>query len=295
MPLNSLLLAIALLPSPGQGYLAPLEIRLVAPKTRILAGEPVRLTAIWSVTEPIQVMFDRTRVRLDSGSGFEEWHEAARPINELPTVLAYQLAPGAPGASTHVVGVGRQPAIGRADALSLAMPTPGPYRVTLQYGNSEGIVSSNVVSINARAPIARNLELFERHIRPFPVLVSGHAGQLVERIDRLIDAYSPTPYLARSYVLMMRSKLIRAIQEAPDGYPVQGEVPALLEKLAKGTLGNSAFDEDRLIVLAEMYERSGRREDAFATLREIAQRYPDGEAAWKARWRLGDPAPRIER
>jgi hypothetical protein len=273
--LNSLVLAIVLA-GPGQGYLAPLEITLVAPKNRIFAGEPLRLTAIWSVTAPIQVMLDRGRVLIDRGGGFQEWHES-QPFDERPTVDSYALAPAAPGASHYVVAVGRprERATIRPGVYVLAMPTPGLYRLKVEYGYGESIVTSNVVEIIVNAPRRRNLELFEDHSRPYPMLVSDLAGQFEERLDRLIDDYSLNPYLARSYVLVMRRKLWRANREAPDGYPVQGEVPALLEQLAKRDLGDSPFDGDRLILLSEFYKRSGRQAEALATLREIRAEIPE--------------------
>jgi hypothetical protein len=83
----------------------------------------------------------------------------------------------------------------------------------------------------------------------------------------------------------MESKLREAIANAHDGSPVQGDVPRLLGELASRDLGNSPFDEDRLVLLADMYEASGRRADAIAALDQLARTYPAGDGIWRARQR----------
>lgn len=288
--MHSLLLTIALAASPGSGYLAPLTIQLVAPRYRILVGEPLRMTAIWTATAPVRVMAHRSRLLIDRGTGFEEWKEKPGVIVDAME-RGHTVGPTTPLMSTHVVGVAIGSLVGNIRSSTLAFSQPGRYRLQVVYGDEDNLAVSNSVSVDVMAPAGRDLELYGREISRRPDLLSESAGQYAARLRRLFDEFDESPYLARPFVIVMKQELIRAIQEAPDGFPLQGDVPRPLKELARRNLGDGPFDEDRLAVLAEMLERSGRRAEALETLRTLVTLYPNTERGLHAQWRLNAREP----
>ena len=283
--LSMALVAVSLL-APSAHYVEPVEIRLLAPKRQVLVGEPVRVAATWIASESVLVMTHRARVFLDRGVGFVRWSESQRLISDMME-SGETITPEHPGFSMHVIGVGNGRTLSQPNALSvLAFASPGTYRVRLEYGYGEAIVRSNTVSISVVSPTGTDRELFEKYIRPHPEVMSAEAGPYERVVDRMFEEFDASPYLARPFVVVMERKIRRALRAAPRGRPVQGEVPELLDRLAKRELGDSPFDEDRQILLAEMMDRSGRAEEARSKWQEILARYPIGVGARKARLRL---------
>jgi hypothetical protein len=53
----------------------------------------------------------------------------------------------------------------------------------------------------------------------------------------------------------------------------------MLERLEREDLGDTPFEEDRLLLLADMRLRAGHRDEAPATYGQILEKYPTGAAA----------------
>jgi hypothetical protein len=145
-------------------------------------------------------------------------------------------------------------------------------------------VKSNVATVTASTPDGRDARLLEQLRREPETLIARQADLGGRgRLEELFAAYPGTPYLARARIILLEKLLYAAIGRAPDPIPrtgpLLGDVPALLERLATEDLGNSPFEEDRLLVLAEMRERSGRGAEAIAAYRQVIRHYPNSRAA----------------
>jgi len=264
------------------------QIQISSEKTTLVIGEPLRMSAKWTTSAELRLMTDYAEVEVDRGSGYYIWREASGVVMpSMPRVIT--LPPVQPWFTTHIVGVTLGTDVGSASLGVLAFPAEGIYRVRLRYGTGTNVVNSNAIAVTVNRPTGANAQLLDRHLRSWSLLVSDLAGQFEERLESLFDDYPLDPYLARSFVILMEKKIERAMAEAPDGYPVQGEVPALLERLDSAQFGNSPFDEDRLAVLSDSLSRSGRRTEAIAVARRILERYPNGAAAYRAQWLISQP------
>jgi hypothetical protein len=282
--MSSVLLFLSLFASPDSP-IGGLEIQLVARKAELLAGEPARFAVVWRAPRPIRIMKNEARLFVDRGAGFIEWRElsgSAKSIMEGPQTIA----PEQPGYSTQVMSVTSVPNAGSTSDYSLAFPHAGTFRVRLEYGSGPHRISSNAVTLTVVMPSGRDLEFFNRFVVRYPALISALGGQFETLLDPILSDYEQSPYLARPFVLMMERKVARAIGEAPDGLPVQGNVPALLSQLESRDLGDSPFDEDRLVTLARLLGTTGRINQEVEVWRRILVRYPDSESAAYGRWRL---------
>jgi hypothetical protein len=275
---------------------ATVAIELSTRKPTIWIGEPLRCTAIWRAGEETRVMPRRARIMINRGAGFvEEWVERSEG-SEAAIEGGVTVSPDRQAASTHIIAVGSAAVMGRPPAAILAFSEPGSYQVRLEYG-SEYRVLSNPVSVHVVAPAGEDRDIYLRYVRGTPAVLSVKAWEYRTFLAPAFEA-STSNYLAWPFVNVMRFKIWSAIKEAPDGFPVQGQVPALLTALAERDFGDSPFDEDRLELLAQMQDRTGRTQEAIATFQRVMTKYPNGQAAMGAqrrleqlaRWRPPQPA-----
>jgi hypothetical protein len=180
-----------------------------------------------------------------SGAGFTVWTEnPARMAAAMEGDV--RITPESPGYSTHVVAVATGSGVQSPRAgYVLAFPAPGEFRVKLAYGSGENRASSNIVVVTVEMPSGRDREVLEEYIRPHPILMSASAVSLEAILGPLLEDHADSAYMARPFVILMGRRLRRAISEAPDGFPVEGDVPRLLAELVSHDLGDSPFDEDR--------------------------------------------------
>jgi hypothetical protein len=283
----AVLLAVALAAeTPGR---APLTLRIAVAPDQILVGEPVKIVTTWTTTETIPVRRTAAQVLLDQGQDFQVWGEVP-PIYGTVLEPPKTLTPGSPQRTEHVVSVaGPTSATGR---YSLAFPGVGSYRVMVRYGFGDAYVTSNVVTIPVVMPQGLDAVLLEHHIRREPDLLIARPARIggSQRLDAIFAQFPASRYLARARVLFLEMLLFEAIATAPaplsPSAPLEGDVPRLLERLETEDLGGSIFDEDRLVVLAQMRSRSGRQAEALQAWQKVAERYPKGVPAEEARVRL---------
>jgi hypothetical protein len=258
-----------------------LSLGITVPKPQILVGEPVKVVTTWMAITTVDVRKRAAQVMVHRGQGFELWGEAA-PVNGTVVESPQRLEQGRPQITEHVVAVAGPTRQG--EGYTLAFPTAAVYRVMVRYKLGAEYVTSNVATVTASTPEGREALLLQ-HLRREPETLVARQADLGgrERLEELFAAYPGTPYLARPRIILLEKLLYDAIGRAPDPIPptgpLQGDVPALLERLANEDLGNSPFEEDRLLVLAEMRGRSGRGAEAIATYRQVILRYPNGYAA----------------
>ena len=282
-----ILIAAGMLPELPQSTALNLVISVQRPVIGV--GEPVKIVATWSATEPIRVRKGAAQVLLDQGQGLRLWGEAL-PVYGTVLEEPQALQPGSVERTEHVVSLAGPTS--RGAPYTLAFPVIGTYRVMVRYQLGAHLVSSNIATIVAAMPQGSDAALLELFIRPRPELLIAQPARM-GRIAWLEDVFARFPgsrYLARAKVLFLEMLLYEAIGSAPDpspaSGPLQGDVPRLLERLATEDLGGSVFEEDRLVVLAQMRSRSGRELEAVEAWRELAEKYPHSASADEARKHL---------
>lgn len=266
---------------------SPLSLQLSAAMERVFVGEPTKFEVVWSVTEPHDIRPEKAQVLMADGDSFRPWVET---WIGGPTTVEWPLRrlPGSIFRTAFVISATGQPDRGN---LQLAFPSPGSYRVMVLYRNRDEVVNSNVVSMTVISPSASDLELLNVYIRPHPEIVTPWLrGANRALLPSLFARYGSSRYLARSKVIWFEDQLAEAIAAEPDpprpGDPIGGEVPGLLASLALEDLGDNPFEQDRLILLADMTERSNR--NALPIWLEIVARYPNSVAEQIARGRIGE-------
>ena len=283
-----LIMLLALTAGTESRYLEPLTLRLSTPKQAIFVGEPLKVVLTWSATRHIEVTKGSVRILLDDGTGFRTWGETAFGATsnvEFPQ----RLEPGKSEKTAHVIAVSGYMDASGTGHFALAFPRLGHYQIRAQYGPDKEGVASNTANVTVVMPKGKEADLLERHISRHPELLTGWAKLIDdERVERLFDEYPGSPYLARPKLLLWERQLEKAIaSDASEGQrrgvvPLEGEPARLLDRLASSNLEGTPFDEDRLLLLADMRSRWGRREEAIETYKEIVAKYPGGNAASKA-------------
>jgi hypothetical protein len=282
------LLSCVLLAMVGSGHLLPLSLQLSAANTTVYVGEPIRLEVNWSVTEPLEVD-SAINILVGRDERVEPWSEAAIGIATKVDIVR-QMMPGFPRVTVHTLSAaGRMDTTGGGD-LRLAIPDPGTYVVKAEYRDGRDVVMSNSVVLRAVMPLGSEREVLDQYIKPRPQLVTPWLELLDPSLLRsLFRRYPASRYLRRSKLLFYRSQLSDAIIEAPEPPPngaIEGRVPALLDELESDDFGDSPFEEDRMLMLAEICEQSGRPARARHAWEQILRRFPSGVAAQEARRRL---------
>jgi hypothetical protein len=267
----------------SQGVGQALQQTLVATDARILLGQPTKVTVTWLTRRPVEVMPVSLAILVDDGEGFRE-HRETRFSAASTLYLPMTLEPDTPLQTAHVIGVtgGRfSTSDGLLREARLVFGRPGRYRIKARYES----VESNTATVNVAKPFGKDAELFEKHIRLHPgLLTEWSVLDDPENLKRLFQEYRGSPYLDRARLLSLTREI---------------ETPSLAEELARPSgrpwmpLGlddaiatepmKSAFEEDRLLLLAEAHRRLGHGEVAARLYGEITVKYPDGQAAPRAR------------
>jgi hypothetical protein len=271
---------------------SPLTSSLVARKTELLVGEPTKVEVTWSSTAALEVSTEHLQMWLDDGQGARVWSEARDARDPIGVTLRppQTLTPGSTIKTSYVIGATGSMTSG----YRLAFPKVGRYRLTAKYTVDSLSASSNTVVLRTDVPSGRDGELFERVVRVRPEIVSAQWWLLIYGgLESIFERYGSSTYLGKARLLFREMKVRDAILSAPDSTPydapIQGTVPQALDDLAKEDLGGSVFEEDRLVLLAQLRDETGRPAEAAETWKEIVKRYPDGTAAHQARRRLGLP------
>jgi hypothetical protein len=175
---------------------------------------------------------------------------------------------------------------------AFAFGAPGKYSLKARYAVGSGaerlVRESNVVTITARAPAGRDLDLFETELRPHPQLVSQWAAlepDTERRVRRLSEEYADSPYLSAAQLGLWRRDLDRAVAptlthgQASAG--ARAEAGALLQEIAGRSLPGP-FDVDRLLLVAERWVMLKDRVEAKRIYELVQQRFPRSAGARKA-------------
>lgn len=274
-----------------------LSIKLAATKTSIIIGEPLKVQVTWSATRPVAVSLESVKLMVDDGSGFKQHVETQTQTRSVIQAPA-NLAPGEDRVTAHVLSVsgGGLPPSEKA-SFRFAFPRAGRYRIVAGYfGNT-----SNVVPIDVQAPEAKDAELYTKHLRARPELVTEWAlMNLLSEGDaklavKLLDEYEESPYLSRLRLLSWEQQIGEALLTHQELHgrgsdPLQGEPGAVLRRI-ESDVSDGPFDEDRLTLVAHKKLEWGDRKDAARLLHEILTKHPRGQAAEEARALLAEIEP----
>jgi hypothetical protein len=239
-------------------------------------------------------------ILIDGGMGYHRHHESSIGISSGVTVAVAR--PADPYKETHIVAVSGQVRGDGTRDFRLAFPTPGTYRVKLQYRD----VESNELVLTARAAEGDDAKLFAEHLKPRPELLTEWStleDDDVSALGALLEAYKGSRYLYRPQLLYWKRKLKEASWAfgatgglARGENPLDADVGTVLAEIEGTDWSGSAFDDDRLMLIAEMREQWGGGAAAVATYRRIVEKYPDtpvGKYARASLALLGDQTPPV--
>jgi hypothetical protein len=253
-----------------------LTLQLSTDQPHILVGQAVRAVLSWSSTESISVAPSAAILLVNDGRGFVEHNETA--ISTASSVpVAFQLGPGRPLRTAHVVGVtgGRFCGDHLCD-VHLVFSRQGRYQLVARYG----AVESNVVKLDVLDPQGHDREFFERHLSQRPELLTEWPIAVdTENVRRLCRQYPESPYLDLSRLRLARHDVAAAGGGAQS---VERAIRRLLKEPGCG-----AFEEDRLESLAESAANAGLVALSRKLYRRLLMRFPAGPGASAARAALG--------
>jgi hypothetical protein len=279
---------------------ASVTLTLETQKSQILVGEPVKLVSTWSSQSQQHVTLDAAWLWIDDGMGYQRHQESSIGVENGISVGL--ISPDQPLKLTHLIAVSGQLAPSGTRDFRLAWPRPGTYRVKLQYRD----VESNAVVLSVSAPQGSNAELLAQQLQPRPEFLTEWAT--LEDVDiaalgTILDRYRGSPYLYRPQLLYWKRKIKEATWAfGATGGPSRGEsalvadVGRVLADIETTDWRGSAFDEDRLLLMAETRKAWGGGQAAVATYREIVEKYPDSPVGSYARDMLvlsGDRTPPV--
>jgi len=277
---------------------ASITLTLETQKSQILVGEPVKLISTWSSQSQQHVPLDAAWLWIDDGTGYQRHRESSIGVENGISVGL--ISPGEPLKLTHLVAVSGQLASNGRRDFRFAWPTPGTYRVKLQFRD----VESNAVVLSVSAPQGSNAELLTQQLQLRPEFLTEWAT--LEDVDiaalgTILDRYRGSPYLYRPQLLYWKRKIKEATWAfGASGGPSRGEsaldadLGRVLADIEAADWTGSAFDEDRLLLIAETRKAWGRGPAAVETYREIVEKYPDSPVGQYAREALalsGDRTP----
>jgi hypothetical protein len=266
----AVILAAGLLAPGGAASAQSLRLKLSAP-AEIMVGEPTKLRMAWTAIRDLEVEPEKAQVWLDRGTGFHPYYETS--FGTASTVYFPEtLERGSTLATEQVIAVFRRAGAPEDGNFELAFPRPGRYRAQIRY---EGVVS-NEVTIEATLPRGRDGEVLAQLLRR-PELLSEWG--LIEDfggpvLKKLFDEYRNSRYLAHPRLLSWR----KAVED-------EGKTGLLLARLEEETLSGTPFEEDRLLLMADIAASIGDRAKARATYERVLSLVPTTAAATKAkRW-----------
>ncbi len=129
---------------------ASITLTLETQKRQILVGEPAKLISTWSSQSQQHVPLDAAWLWIDDGTGYQRHQESSIGVENGISVGL--ISPGEPLKLTHLIAVSGQVASNGRRDFRFAWPTPGTYRVKLQFRD----VESNAVVLGVSAPQGSN-------------------------------------------------------------------------------------------------------------------------------------------
>jgi hypothetical protein len=282
---TSLVLAALLVAAPADP-LSALQLRLATAKRTLLAGEPLRLELTWTTTAPVYVDGD-ARFFVASPDGVaRQWHEA-EPEGTESMARGAVLGPGERLVTAHVLAatgsltLPASPAVPPVSHLALAFPIPGRYRVQARHAPA----ASNWLDLEVVPPAGAEAEVHD-FIRAHPWVLTPYVTQAQPAgLDAMLRGHPMSVYFARTRLLLWDRKFEKAYLAAPEvpgPIPSTGDVPAVLDEIARATLPG-AFEEDRLSLLLQSAASATHQDRALVAWRELLARFPSGAAVDQAR------------
>lgn len=274
-----------------------LRLELIAQKSRLLLGEPTKVVLGWTALHSIEVVEGRETLLLDEGGGYRPYLEAV--FSEKTTVRAAEtLVPGATKRTSYEVGVEESDGATRP-SVRFAFPTPGIYRIKVQYE----AVSSNEVVIEVRPPSGAERDLFLSELISHAELLTVWItlrDTASATFERLAAQYPNSVYWARPHLLMTPIVFGEAIRRdlARGVRPAEGEARGVYDAASSRDLTGTAFADSHALLLAQMTEELLGPEPAIASYNAVLQTYPNTPAADFAGAWLADresPLPTDER
>ncbi len=274
---------------------AGLSLRLIPAKSNVFVGEPDKLTLQWSTKQPL--MIDRLGVNLylDAGEGFKEYRDCER--RNQPYQFGETLQPGSALWSTYTLGAHqvRQGSASNA-GFEFALPRAGKYRVKAAYTFIGGRppIESNTVTIEAQWPEGREKDLFFKYLQARPEFTTTCNASLAaddgERVEKLLRDYAHSLYLARTRLWSWQredgavARRVFAGRSPMDRTPLQAsEAQGLLQEIDSADFNGSAFDDERLVLAAQLRDKWGDHQGTLRIYNELIAKYPESEAAEHAR------------
>src|SRR3989442_1600780 len=206
---TTLLLAAAVAGAETTG----LTLQLTATKPKIFMGEPLKVLVVWSASQPIAVNVESVKLMLDDGTGFKQHVETqtqTRSVIQAPV----NLAAGESRVTAYVLSVsggGMPPS--EKTVFRFAFPQPGRYRLVADYFG----LTSNVVTIEVKAPEGKDADLYAKYLRARPELLNGWAFMNLRSQDdaelaaKLLDEHRGSPYLGRLQMLSWEQQIGAAL------------------------------------------------------------------------------------
>ncbi len=261
---------------------ADLSLQLSASKTRLLRGEPTKLTLTWSAKRPVEVVTGTERLLLDDGAGFREYREAAFAESALVRP-PLRLEPGQPIKTAYEVAVEEMIDDLRQASTRLAFGSPGRYRMKVQYDE----VFSNEVVVDVEPPSTGDAAVLAR-LQEQPELLTWLVRvdpTLRADLDSLLGSHGNSAYLARPRLLLADARFGEAASsDIKAGVPPsEGAARRVLDSLEGLDLSATAFGEDHLLLVAKLTEVIHDLERRRAAYQAVIEHYPNGVAAVKAR------------
>ncbi len=301
----SILLAAATTP--------PLRVEITSLKTRLSVFEPVKLTVRATATLPVVVPAisnpggsPAMETWIDYGAGFVEYRDVDDTAGVEGGVGGERsLAAGDHFVKAVVLVQGR---IGEQLAVPFSSAGRYPLRVVFRARpERDGAVGaalgeSNAITFEVVAPDAEGQAVVQA-VRSQPWILRGGVDN--PGYDSLVTQFPTSPYLhwgKRAITLEKGARIGNGRYPDTDDVFDEGAqggslARMLFRQLATDLQGGDPwgqFDEERLALAAENFERGGAYDRALPVWREIAERFPGSEAAEQARSRIDTTQPSLQ-
>jgi hypothetical protein len=173
-----------------------------------------------------------------------------------------------------VTGTFSPSGVGLGARLRFAFPAPGRYQLQARRRG----VSSNAVVVEVEKPRAEDAALFEELSQSPELTTKVGVWSQVDRVRSLLDRFGGSAYAGRMFLARWEDELGRA--------PARPGVEALLLEIEATDLRHTAFEADRLLLVAEWRERIGDVQGTRRVYERLAREHPRTAAGEQARLRL---------
>jgi hypothetical protein len=162
----------------------------------------------------------------------------------------------------------------------------------MRYRDGKQSADSNEVTIEVVAPSGPDVELFNKYLAPSPELFSDGAvfDERRKVIEGLLEKYPGSHYLARPLIKISEQRLDEAIEFDRQNHvdPAQGRTARLIEQLDATNTRGGAFDEDRVLLVADSWARIGADVAARRAYEALLRTYHDTVLAARAQVSLAN-------